>query len=45
VIHVRLLCFGLVSMRMLDESEDISRMLELIYGLYEEEQVEHLPNP
>jgi DNA-binding transcriptional LysR family regulator len=33
----------IMSMRKLDESEDIRKMLELIYSLYAEEQMEHLP--
>ncbi len=33
----------IMSMRMLDESEDISAMLKLIYALYVEEQMEFLP--
>jgi LysR family transcriptional regulator, benzoate and cis,cis-muconate-responsive activator of ben and cat genes len=33
----------IMSMRMLDESDDIRKMLELIYALYAEEQMEHLP--
>jgi hypothetical protein len=32
-----------MSMRMLDESADIKRMLDLIYALYEEEQMEFRP--
>lgn len=33
----------IMSMRMLDESEDIGAMLKLIYALYVEEQMEFLP--
>ncbi|HEY2024594.1 MAG TPA: LysR family transcriptional regulator, partial [Paraburkholderia sp.] len=33
----------IMSMRMLDESADISRMLELIYALYDEQQITYLP--
>lgn len=33
----------IMSMRMLDESEDITRMLELIYALYAEEHMEYIP--
>lgn len=33
----------IMSMRMLDESEDINAMLKLIYALYVEEQMEFLP--
>ncbi|RDJ99051.1 LysR family transcriptional regulator [Paraburkholderia lacunae] len=33
----------IMSIRMLDESEDISAMLKLIYALYVEEQMEYLP--
>jgi LysR family transcriptional regulator, benzoate and cis,cis-muconate-responsive activator of ben and cat genes len=33
----------ITSMRMLDESADIKRMLDLIYALYEEEQMEFRP--
>jgi DNA-binding transcriptional LysR family regulator len=33
----------IMSMRMLDESADIKRMLDLIYALYEEEQMEFRP--
>jgi DNA-binding transcriptional LysR family regulator len=33
----------IMSMRMLDESEDLTEMLELIYRLYEEAQIEYLP--
>lgn len=33
----------IMSMRMLDESEDISAMLKLIYALYVEEKMEFLP--
>lgn len=33
----------IMSMRMLDESEDIRAMLDLIYALYVEEQMDHLP--
>jgi DNA-binding transcriptional LysR family regulator len=33
----------IMSTRMLDESEDIRAMLELIYALYDEERMEHLP--
>jgi hypothetical protein len=32
-----------MSMRALDESRDIREMLELIYRLYEEEQIDHAP--
>jgi hypothetical protein len=32
-----------MSMRMLDESEDLTEMLELIYRLYEEAKMEYLP--
>jgi DNA-binding transcriptional LysR family regulator len=35
----------IVSMRMLDESEDIRAMLDLIYALYVEERVDYLPPP
>jgi LysR family transcriptional regulator, benzoate and cis,cis-muconate-responsive activator of ben and cat genes len=35
----------IMSVRMLDESADIRRMLELIYELYAEEKMEHLPPP
>ncbi|WP_233839155.1 LysR family transcriptional regulator [Paraburkholderia sp. ZP32-5] len=33
----------IMSMRMLDESADIKRMLELIYALYDEQQMTYLP--
>ncbi|MEX3931586.1 LysR family transcriptional regulator [Paraburkholderia phymatum] len=33
----------IMSMRQLDESEDLTQMLELIYRLYEEEHMEYLP--
>ena len=33
----------IMSMRMLDESADIGRMLELIYALYDEEHMTYLP--
>ena len=33
----------IMSMRMLDESEDVKAMLELIYGLYDEEEMTYLP--
>jgi len=33
----------IMSMRMLDESADIRRMLELIYALYDEQQMTYLP--
>jgi DNA-binding transcriptional LysR family regulator len=33
----------IMSMRMLDESEDLTKMLELIYQLYEEANMEYLP--
>lgn len=33
----------IMSMRMLDESEDLTQMLELIYRLYEEANMEYLP--
>ncbi|MFD1561112.1 LysR family transcriptional regulator [Paraburkholderia silviterrae] len=35
----------IMSMRMLDESEDVRRMLDLIYVLYEEGKMEHLAPP
>lgn len=35
----------IMSTRMLDESEDVRRMLELIYVLYKEKKMEHLPPP
>jgi LysR family transcriptional regulator, benzoate and cis,cis-muconate-responsive activator of ben and cat genes len=35
----------IMSMRMLDESEDLRTMLDLIYALYAEEGIEHLPPP
>jgi DNA-binding transcriptional LysR family regulator len=35
----------IMSMRMLDESEDLRTMLDLIYTLYAEEGIEHLPPP
>ncbi len=35
----------ILSMRMLDESGDIRRMLDLIYGLYAEEHMEHRAPP
>ncbi|HLX00999.1 MAG TPA: LysR family transcriptional regulator [Trinickia sp.] len=35
----------IMSMRMLDESEDVRAMLELIYALYVEERMEFLPPP
>lgn len=35
----------IMSMRMLDESEDVRAMLELIYALYVEEKMEFLPPP
>src|SRR5579864_5667931 len=33
----------IMSMRMLDESEDVKAMLELIYALYDEEEMTYLP--
>lgn len=33
----------IMSIRMLDESDDVRKMLELIYALYVEERMEHLP--
>ena len=35
----------IMSMRMLDESEDVRAMLDLIYALYVEEKMEFLPPP
>jgi LysR family transcriptional regulator, benzoate and cis,cis-muconate-responsive activator of ben and cat genes len=34
----------IMSMRLLDESRDIKEMLALIYRLYEEKKISHLPN-
>ncbi|HXZ10190.1 MAG TPA: LysR family transcriptional regulator, partial [Paraburkholderia sp.] len=33
----------IMSMRMLDESEDVRAMLELIYALYDEAEMVYLP--
>jgi hypothetical protein len=33
----------IMSMRLLDESEDLRAMLELIYQLYDEAKIEYLP--
>jgi hypothetical protein len=33
----------IMSIRMLDESDDVRKMLELIYALYVEERMVHLP--